>query len=96
MVAAANKHLKGLAEWNVPTGGMFLWLKASGIADTFGLISEKALAKQVVLVPGNAFFADDGAASPFLRASFSAVAPAQMDEGFRRLAELLRAEQKSS
>jgi kynurenine/2-aminoadipate aminotransferase len=39
----------GLADWNVPTGGMFLWLKAIGIADTFGLISEKALAKQVRL-----------------------------------------------
>ena len=27
MVAAADKHLTGLVEYNVPLGGMFLWMK---------------------------------------------------------------------
>ena len=27
MVAAADKHLAGLVEYNVPLGGMFLWMK---------------------------------------------------------------------
>ena len=27
MVAAADKHLTGLVEYNVPQGGMFLWMK---------------------------------------------------------------------
>ena len=27
MVEAADKHLTGLVEYNVPLGGMFLWLK---------------------------------------------------------------------
>ena len=27
MVVAADKHLTGLVEYNVPLGGMFLWMK---------------------------------------------------------------------
>jgi DNA-binding transcriptional MocR family regulator len=26
---AADKHLTGLAEWSVPTAGMFVWIKVS-------------------------------------------------------------------
>ncbi|KAF4518692.1 hypothetical protein B566_EDAN002728 [Ephemera danica] len=33
MVAAAEKHLTGLADWTVPTAGMFLWFKVRGIQD---------------------------------------------------------------
>ena len=29
MVAAADKHLTGLVEYNVPLGGMFLWMKVN-------------------------------------------------------------------
>lgn len=27
MLAAADKHLKDVAEWNAPNAGMFLWIK---------------------------------------------------------------------
>jgi len=37
----------GLAEWDEPVAGMFLWLKLKGINDTKKLIEEKALAKEV-------------------------------------------------
>ena len=46
-VAAAEKHLRGLAEWSEPKGGMFLWIKVPGIDDTKSMIEEKALAKEV-------------------------------------------------
>lgn len=36
-----------MAEWTVPTSGMFLWLKIPGVEDTEKLIKEKALQKGV-------------------------------------------------
>ena len=35
MVAAADKHLAGLVEYNVPLGGMFLWMKVSNHQHSF-------------------------------------------------------------
>ncbi|TFK16101.1 neurotrypsin [Platysternon megacephalum] len=43
MLAAADKWLKGLAEWNIPTAGMFLWIKIKGISNAYQMIMEKAL-----------------------------------------------------
>ena len=45
-VTAANEHLQGVAEWAEPKGGMFLWIKVPGIADTKSMIEEKALVKE--------------------------------------------------
>jgi kynurenine/2-aminoadipate aminotransferase len=37
MVAAADKHLKDLCHWDVPQGGMFLWIKVRfSICTQFG------------------------------------------------------------
>ncbi|KAJ7397951.1 Kynurenine/alpha-aminoadipate aminotransferase, mitochondrial [Pitangus sulphuratus] len=47
MLIAADKWLKGLAEWYPPAAGMFLWIKIKGISDTQQLIMEKALQKEV-------------------------------------------------
>lgn len=37
----------GLAEWHVPTAGMFLWVKIKGMNDVRKLIEEKAMKKEV-------------------------------------------------
>ncbi|XP_046566764.1 kynurenine/alpha-aminoadipate aminotransferase, mitochondrial-like isoform X2 [Haliotis rubra] len=92
-LTAAEKHLKGLAEWSVPSGGMFLWLKLPGISDTFKMISEKAREKEVLFVPGNAFMPDDTAPCQYVRASYSLVSAEDMDKAFERLAALIREEQ---
>lgn len=39
-----------VAEWHAPSAGMFLWIKLKHIADTKGLIMEKALEKEVRLI----------------------------------------------
>ncbi|XP_040821923.1 kynurenine/alpha-aminoadipate aminotransferase, mitochondrial isoform X2 [Ochotona curzoniae] len=89
-LAAADKWLSGLAEWHLPTAGMFLWIKVKGISDVKELIEEKAIEKEVLLVPGNGFYSNSSAPSPYLRASFSVVSPEQMDVAFQRLAELIK------
>eukprot|EP01111_Echinosteliopsis_oligospora_P020028 TRINITY_DN9987_c0_g1_i1.p1 TRINITY_DN9987_c0_g1~~TRINITY_DN9987_c0_g1_i1.p1 ORF type:complete len:422 (-),score=106.45 TRINITY_DN9987_c0_g1_i1:25-1290(-) len=88
-VSLAEKHLKGLAVWNVPVAGMFLWIKLLGVSDTRALILEKAVEAKVLLLPGQ-FFMPDNSASPYVRASFSTATPEQMDEALSRLASLLK------
>jgi len=47
--------VSGICQWNVPEGGLFLWLKAFGIGDTWDMLMERGLKKNVMLVPGRAF-----------------------------------------
>lgn len=95
MMSAAKKWLKGLAEWNEPQAGMFLWLKLKGISDTKQLIEEKAQKKEVLLVPGYTFMPDQSKPCSFVRASFSLASEQQMNTGFQRLAELIKDETSS-
>ncbi|PIK44361.1 putative kynurenine/alpha-aminoadipate aminotransferase, mitochondrial isoform X2 [Apostichopus japonicus] len=60
MLRAADKWLTGLAEWNVPTGGMFLWMKLPGVQDTKDMIMKKAMKKEVLFVPGDVFDISEG------------------------------------
>ncbi|XP_051924901.1 kynurenine/alpha-aminoadipate aminotransferase, mitochondrial [Hippocampus zosterae] len=90
MMSSADKWLTGLAKWHAPSAGMFLWLELTGVRDTRRLIMEKALEKEVLLVPGAVFSIDSSEPSSHVRAAFSLSTPEQMDEAFRRLADLIR------
>lgn len=90
LLKAADKWLSGLAEWHAPTAGMFIWFKIKGISDVKKLVEEKAIKKEILMVPGNAFYIDSSAPSPYFRASFSLASPEQMDIAFQRLAELIK------
>ena len=82
--------------WRSPRGGFFLWAKLPAPLDAETL-SARAVEHGVVYVPGDAFFVDDRAASPdhssggarpgssVIRLSFSAPAPARIQEGVARL-----------
>ena len=73
------KLILGLAEWNVPLGGMFLWIKCLGVADTRPMIMERALSKDVILLPGREFMTDPSEPCPYMRAAFSLATPANID-----------------
>ncbi|KAJ8262131.1 hypothetical protein GJAV_G00162680 [Gymnothorax javanicus] len=90
MLSSADTWLKDLAEWHAPAAGMFLWIRLKGISDTKQLIMEKALEKEVLLVPGGAFNINSSVPCPFVRAAFSLSTPQQIDEAFKRLASLIR------
>ncbi|XP_072040491.1 kynurenine/alpha-aminoadipate aminotransferase, mitochondrial-like [Amphiura filiformis] len=93
LLAAANEHLQGLAEWHEPSGGMFFWLKLLGIKDSHDLIMNKAREKEVLFVPGSAFTAHKDEKSQYVRACYSLATDEQMFEGMRRLAELIKEHQ---
>ncbi|XP_067601470.1 kynurenine/alpha-aminoadipate aminotransferase, mitochondrial-like isoform X2 [Pseudorca crassidens] len=90
LLAAANKWLSGLAEWKVPTAGMFLWVKIKGLHDVRKLIEEKAFKKEIFMLPGYHFYLDSSAPCPYFRASFSLASPEQMDMAFQGLAQLIK------
>lgn len=45
----------GLAEWHVPTAGMFIWIQIKGIYDVKKLIKEKAIKKEVKRAGGGSY-----------------------------------------
>ncbi|XP_069487514.1 kynurenine/alpha-aminoadipate aminotransferase, mitochondrial isoform X2 [Ambystoma mexicanum] len=92
MLASADKWLTGLAEWQCPTAGMFLWIKLKRISDTENLIMEKAFKKEVLFAPGNGFTLDKSKPCPYVRASFSLASPEQIDQGIQRLAMVIKEE----
>ncbi|XP_076144990.1 kynurenine/alpha-aminoadipate aminotransferase, mitochondrial [Alosa pseudoharengus] len=90
MLSSADKWLTGLADWHAPAAGMFLWIRLKGVADTQQLIMEKALEKEVLLVPGGVFTINSSEPCPYVRAAFSLSTPAQIDEAFKRLSALIK------
>jgi len=78
-----------LAEWDEPKAGMFIWMKLNGIEDTQSLIEEKARDANVLLVPGTCFSTVSGP-NPYVRAAYSLPNEEAMNEGFKRLAKLIR------
>lgn len=58
---------------------MFLWIKCLGVADTRPMIMERALGKDVILLPGREFMTDPTKPCPYMRASFSLASPENID-----------------
>ncbi|KAH9153577.1 hypothetical protein AeRB84_004196 [Aphanomyces euteiches] len=88
-LVALEKHLTGLATWEVPDAGMFVWIKLLGVEDSKSLIEQKAVASKVLLVPGQVFLPDNQKTS-YVRAAYSTATPEQMDTALSRLASLLQ------
>jgi DNA-binding transcriptional MocR family regulator len=86
MIEALERELSGRASWNRPAGGYFLWLELADSVDAAELLGPAAEAG-VTFVPG----ADFGGPPLSARLAFSFVSPAEIDEGVRRLANLVAA-----
>jgi 2-aminoadipate transaminase len=73
--------------WEVPTGGMYLWLRAPAGFDTSmeSAFCATCLKSGVLYVPGDLCFGDR-AAKNWIRASFGVLPPEQLREAGRRLA----------
>ena len=88
MADALGAHMPDGTTWTRPQGGFYVWLTAPDGVDTVAL-SAAARARQVAYVPGRPFYpAEDGAAQ--LRLAYSRVADHLIDEGIRRIGEVLR------
>ena len=90
-----NKHLSEYAEWEIPDGGLFFWLrlKSEFTLDTRQLLT-RTLEHNVAFMPGEPFFANNDAAIGQLRLNFSLANERQMDLGLQRLAQAIQDSQK--
>ncbi|WP_233887008.1 aminotransferase-like domain-containing protein [Paraburkholderia flagellata] len=89
MLSALDRHMPPGVRWNVPEGGMFVWLALPEGIDSEALLKD-ALAVKVAFVPGAPFFARDSL-HHYIRLSFATAAPEQIDLGIERLAALINA-----
>jgi 2-aminoadipate transaminase len=85
---ALAAHMPDGTTWTTPEGGFYIWLTAPDGIDTVAL-SAAARARKVAYVPGRPFYPGaDGTAQ--IRLAYSRVADDLIDEGIRRIGEVLR------
>jgi DNA-binding transcriptional MocR family regulator len=88
--AALDRELGGLAEWEVPVGGLFFWVRLKPGVDVEAL-HQRALARGVLFTPGDHFLTTPDPAAPgALRLNFSATTPERAAEGLAILGALIR------
>jgi 2-aminoadipate transaminase len=91
MLAALERHFPEGSSWTRPQGGLFLWARVPEWIDTAEMLPEAIKAK-VAYVPGFAFYPDASACGRnTMRLNFSNAQPEQIEEGIRRLGNLLNA-----
>jgi 2-aminoadipate transaminase len=89
MIAALEKYMpdeEGL-RWTNPDGGLFIWMWLPEGVDTEEMLP-RAIAHKVAYVPGTSSYVD-GSGQNTMRLSFSLCTPEQIDEGIRRLADVV-------
>jgi 2-aminoadipate transaminase len=85
-LAALQRHFPPGTTWTHPAGGFYVWVTIPG-TDTKAMLPE-AVARGVAYVPGTAFF-PDGSGRDRLRLAFCYPPEDAIEEGVRRLGELL-------
>ena len=85
---ALERHFAGLADWLVPPGGLFVWLRLKLMIDTQQLLPE-AIKRGVAFMPGEAFYPERRVACGALRLNFSHSSVEQIERGLAILAELV-------
>lgn len=88
MLEALKEHFPAEAEWTVPEGGFFVWVRMPTFLDVKALLPE-AIERGVTYVAGDAFFPDGRTGRNCMRLAFCYAKPDAIREGIRRLAEVL-------
>jgi 2-aminoadipate transaminase len=87
---ALAAHMPDGTTWTTPAGGFYVWVTCPDGADTVAL-SAAARAEKVAYVPGRPFYLEGaGAGASQIRLSYSRVADDLIDEGIRRIADVVK------
>jgi len=89
MLQAANRYLPAATGFEIPQGGLFLWLRLPGGLsgdDLLPLACEEGLA----FAPGSRFFLDSRAGENYLRLNFASQPLEQIEEGIIRLGRAIK------
>ncbi|MBS7299305.1 MAG: PLP-dependent aminotransferase family protein [Eubacteriales bacterium] len=89
MVESMKKYFpEGKVKWVVPEGGIFLWCECPTITDITPIV-DRCLEKKVAIVPGSNFAVDMNAPSNMFRLNYSSATLEKIEEGVKRLGEVL-------
>jgi GntR family transcriptional regulator/MocR family aminotransferase len=88
LLAALKRRMPDDVRWTEPQGGFSLLLTLPDGLDAAALLP-RAIERGVAFTPGTAFWVD-GAGERTLRLSFSSVSCARIEDGVKRLAEVIR------
>ncbi len=88
-LASAARHLPPGSRWNVPRGGLYLWVELPKSGPTAAELYISAIQMGVAYGIGNMFFTN-GSGSYNIRINFAAQKPAEIEEGFKRLGRAWR------
>jgi DNA-binding transcriptional MocR family regulator len=92
MVDTLRRHLPNGVRFNVPHGGMFVWLTLPDGMDARALLAKSLAEIKVAFVPGAPFHANGGGENT-LRLSFTGYEPAVIEAAMTKLAALIAREQ---
>jgi 2-aminoadipate transaminase len=88
MLNALGEYMPEGVNWTHPKGGLFLWATTPEGLDT-QTIFKTAVEQKVAFVPGNSFHPLGGGQNT-MRLNFSCMKPDLIDEGIKRLAEVIK------
>jgi 2-aminoadipate transaminase len=95
MLAALTRHMPDTVHWDVPQGGMFIWLRLPEGADATALLPQ-ALQRKVAYVPGVPFYACGTPPRGTLRLSYATATPEQIDTAIAHLGAVFASASTSS
>lgn len=87
MLSALEEHFPAEARWTKPDGGFFVWVELPPYVDCASMLAE-AVEHGVTFVPGDGFF-PDGRGRNCMRLAFCYAKPEAIEEGIRRLSEVI-------
>ncbi|XP_043254692.1 kynurenine/alpha-aminoadipate aminotransferase, mitochondrial-like [Colletes gigas] len=93
-LASIQKHLTGLVEWNVPHGGMFIWMRVIDLEDVMEIAVKKCVSKGIFILPGHAFVLNPTKPEQHLRISYSYSTSEEIEKAISVLARVIREEIK--
>ena len=89
MVSAIRRYLPAEVRFDIPQGGLFIWLQLPNDLSSEELLP-MACEAGVDFAPGRPFFPDVAQDSSWLRLNFVAQEPGQIEEGIKRLGKSIR------
>ncbi|HCK65277.1 MAG TPA: PLP-dependent aminotransferase family protein, partial [Anaerolineae bacterium] len=89
MVEAIKKYLPSKVSFDIPSGGLFIWLRLPEKMYADELLP-LACKEGISFVPGNFFFIDDKDGKEWLRLNFASQPVEDIEEGIKRLGKAIR------
>lgn len=88
-LAAAAKYLPPGSRWNIPQGGLYLWVQLPKTGPTAAELYITSIQMGAAYAIGNVFYTD-GCGSHRIRLNYAAQKPSEIEEGFKRIGRAWR------